>query len=363
MYLNSFVCILIEGGLKAIMYVDDNIAKLIRDYIDNKKFKLSSAIGLETKNSTLVLTLSFENVKDINMQYNPACFEGWAVILKTYVIDIYPQCYYKVQLSCPNITLTKDTKVHLMRFLYRVLRFSEQYDWFTMDDELADVINSFKPYLQKRLVNNYPKPQKIANDSKAPAKIYESTIEFLLLKNPTDGTDKTLYTYFNKIDIPNNGLTIDHQLPVGLFIGKESSDTRFFPGGAAAIDLWGFSNSKPNDFYIFELKYKKPMIGTITEAFFYANYMHDLLHRNGAFSLSDNGKDNFRNYSTIYSLKDKDINRIHAVMLLDKNSIHPAITPELLAVLNQGSQKAIEYSLAEYEFDEEKRIITDIVPK
>ena len=91
--------------------------------------------------------------------------------------------------------------------------------------------------------------------------------------------------------------------------------------------------------------------------------MHDLLDKKGAFTLSDNGKKNYRNYSTIYSLKDKDINKIHAVMLLDKVSIHPAITPELLAVLNQGNQKAIEYSLAEYEFDEEKRIITDIGPK
>ena len=345
------------------MYVDDNIAKLIRDYIDNKKFKLSSAIGLETKNSTLVLTLSFEDVKKTNMQDNPACFEGWAVILKTYVIDIYPQCYDKVQLSCPNITIPKDTIVHLMRFLYRVLRFSEQYDWFTMDAELADVINSFKPYLQKRLVNNYPNPEKKANDSKSPAKINESTIEFLLSKKPTDGTDKTLYTYFNKIGIPKDGLTIDHQLPVGLFKDEISKATKVFTGKKSALDLWGFSNAKPNDFYIFELKYNNKMIGTITEAFFYANYMHDLLDGNGAFTLSDNGKDNFRNYSTIYSLKDKDINKIHAVMLLDKGSMHPAITPELLAVLNQGNQKAIEYSLAEYEFDEEKRIITDIGPK
>lgn len=341
------------------MYVDGNIVKLISDYIDNNNFKLSSAIGLRTKNTTLVLTLSFENVKVINMQYPPACFEGWAVILKTYVIDIYPQCYDKVQLSCPNITLTKDTKVHLMRFLYRVLRFSEQYDWFTIDDELADVINSFKPYLQKRLVNNYPNPC----DSTAPAKINESTIEFLLSKKTTDGTDKTLYTYFNKIGIPNDGLTIDRQLPVGLFIGTNGSNIRFFPGGKAAIDLWGSTQTKPNDFYLFELKYNNPMIGTITEAFFYANYMHDLLDKNGAFTLSDNGKDNFRNYSTIYSLKDKNINKIHAVMLLDKGSIHPTITPELLDVLNKGNQKAIEYSLAEYEFDEAKRTITDIGPK
>lgn len=350
------------------MYVDGNIVKLISDYIDNDNFKLSSAIGLETKNTTLVLTLSFENVKDINMQYDPACFEGWAVILKTYVIDIYPQCYDNVQLSCPNITLTKDTKVHLMRFLYRVLRFSEQYDWFTMDDELADVINAFKTNLQKHLVNNYPKEE--ATVPKETAKIKERTIEFLLSKKTTDGTDKTLYTYFNKIGIPNDGLTIDHQLPVGLFIGKKGRDTRFFPGGAAAIDLWGLTQTKPNDFYLFELKYSKKTsknnkVGIISETFFYANYMVDLLDKKGAFTINEDedAEQKLRNYNTIVEFKHKELNKIHAVMLVTKGQIHPAITPELLAVLNQGNQKAIEYSLAEYEFDEAKRTITDIGPK
>lgn len=350
------------------MYVDGNIVKLISDYIDNDNFKLSSAIGLKTKNTTLVLTLSFENVKDINMQYDPACFEGWAVILKTYVIDIYPQCYDKVQLSCPNITLPKETKVHLMRFLYRVLRFNEQYDWFTMDDELTDVINSFKPYMNEYLVNNYPRDE--ASEPDETAKIKERTIESFLSKEPSNDTTKSLHTYFNKIGIPNDGLTIDHQLPVGLFLGKKGKDTRLFPGGAAAIDLWGLTQTKPNDFYLFELKYSKKSsknnkVGIISETFFYANYMVDLLDKKGAFTINEDedAKQKLRNYSTIVQFKHKELNKIHAVMLVNKGQIHPAITPELLAVLNQGNQKAIEYSLAEYEFDEEKRIITDIGPK
>ena len=105
------------------------------------------------------------------------------------------------------------------------------------------------------------------------------------------------------------------------------------------------------------------MIGMITEAFFYANYMHDLLHRNGAFSLSDNGKDNFRNYSTIYSLKNVSINKMHAVILANKGYLHPSITKDLVAVLNHGNQKAIVYSIAEYEFDAQQGIITNIYPK
>lgn len=343
-----------------------SIVKLIKDKMNCKSFRWSQSVGLDVQGTTLVITLA-SNKAGKNMQHLSACFEGWATILKTYVIDSMPDKYNQVELRCSDLVLPIEPSTangHLMRFLYRVLRFSEQYDWFTMDDELADVINSFKPYLQKRLVNNYPNPF----DSKAPAKIKESTIEFLLSKKPTDGTDKTLYTYFNKIGIPNDGLTIDHQLPVGLFIGTKGSDTRFFPGGKAAIDLWGLTQTKPNDFYIFELKYSKETsknkkVGIISETFFYANYMVDLLDKNGAFTINEDAEQKLRNYSTIVEFKHKELNKIHAVMLVNKGQIYPAITPELLAVLNQGNQKAIEYSLAEYEFDEEKRIITYIGPK
>ena len=345
------------------MVVNSEILKILQKELDNNSFNLES-IGLDAQGSTLTITIDLETGAKNNMQENPACFEGWAIILKTYIMDKYPKTYDKVKLCCPNIELpteTDDGRLHFNRFLYRVLRFDEQYDWFTIDEKLADIITNFKTLLQKHLVNNYPigKAKGFNNEDKPS----EHIIECILSKKTPQNNGKTLHTYFNKIGVPYDDLIINHQLPVGLFEEEISEATKVFTGKKSALDLWGFSNAKPNDFYIFELKYNNPMIGTITEAFFYANYMHDLLHRNGAFSLSDNGKDNFRNYSTIYSLKDKDINRIHAVMLLDKNSIHPAITPELLAVLNKGSQKAIEYSLAEYEFDEEKRIITDIVPK
>lgn len=346
------------------MYVNPGILELLKKEFNIDSFNLES-IGLDARGSTLVITLALKNGAKSNMQKDSACFEGWAIILKTYVIDKNPQKFDKVKLCCPNITLPSDTdegRFHFKRFLYRVLRFDEQYDWFTIDEKLADIItSSFEPLLQKHLVNNYPKSNAKGFNSKD--KPSEHIVECILSKKATQNNGKSLHTYFNKIGVPNDDLIINHQLPVGLFEEEISKATKVFTGGKSALDLWGFSNSNPNDFYIFELKYNNRMIGTITEAFFYANYMHDLLDINGAFTLSDNGKKNYRNYSTIYSLKDKDINRIHAVMLLDKNSIHPAITPELLAVLNQGNQKSIEYSLAEYEFDEAKCIITDIGPK
>ena len=345
------------------MYVNPEILELIKKECNSNNFNPES-IGLDAQGSTLIITLALKNGAKSNMQKDSACFEGWAIILKTYVIDKYPKTYNRVKLCCPNIKLpseTDDGRYHFKRFLYRVIRFDEQYDWFSIDEKLADILTSFKLLLQKHLVNNYPLSK--AKEFNKEDNLDERYIECILSKTATQNNGKSLNTYFNKIGVPNEYLIIDHQLPVGLFKDEISEATKVFPGRAAAIDLWGFSNFKPNDFYIFELKYNNQMIGTITEAFFYANYMHDLLDTNGPFTLSDNGKKNYRNYSTIYSLKDKNINKIHAVMLLDKDSIHPSITQELLAVLNQSNQKAIEYSLAEYEFDEEKRIITDIGPK
>ena len=135
-------------------------------------------------------------------------------------------------------------------------------------------------------------------------------------------------------------MIIDHQLPVGLFKNAISDTTRFFTGGKSAIDLWGFNQTEPNDFY-----------------------MLDLLDKNGAFTLSNNGGENFRHYSTIYSLKNVSINKMHAVILANKGYLHPSITKDLVAVLNHGNQKAIEYSIAEYEFDAQQGIITNIYPK
>ena len=336
-----------------------SIVKLIKNKINCKSFRWSRSIGLDVQGTTLVITLA-SNKAGKNMQHLAACFEGWATILKTYVIDSMPDKYNQVELRCSDLMLPIESSTanrHLMRFLYRVLRFKEQYDWFTMDDKLANIIDSFNRRFKGCFVNNYSEEEQKQKDQS------ESEIEHLLIKKNTSNDVKSLYSYFNAIGIPNDGLVIDHQFKVGLFNDSIADINKVFPGGSAAIDLWGFTQSQPNDLYLFELKYQNEMIGTITEVFFYANYLYDLLDKNGVFTLSKGDGKNIGNYNTILGFNDKKVNKIHAVMLLDKDSMHPAITPELIAVLNKGNQKAIEYSLAGYEFDEENRIVTDISPR
>ena len=348
-----------------------SIVKLIKNKINCKSFRWSRSVGLDVQGTTLVITLA-SNKAGKNMQHLAACFEGWATILKTYVIDSMPDKYNQVELRCSDLMLPIEPSTangHLMRFLYRVLRFKEQYDWFSVDASLQSTVALFENEIlnknKSKLVNNYPiKPStpinyyNIQNNS-----LKEYDVECLLAEPPKGYTGKTLHSYFNNIKIATKDLIIDHQLPVGLFKNAISDTTRFFTGGKSAIDLWGFNQTEPNDFYVFELKYNNKMIGMISEIFFYANYMLDLLDKNGTFTLSDNGGKNFRHYSTIYSLKNVSINKMHAVILADKGYLHPSITKDLVAVLNHGNQKAIEYSIAEYEFDAQQGIITNIYPK
>ena len=109
------------------MFVNPKILELLK-----KNFNINrlQSIGLDVQGRTLTITIDLETGAKKNMHIDSACFEGWATILKTYFIDKHPEMYEKVELSCPNITMPNEIgkdNPPLMRFLYRVLRFNEQY--------------------------------------------------------------------------------------------------------------------------------------------------------------------------------------------------------------------------------------------
>ena len=184
-----------------------SIVKLIKNKINCKSFRWSRSIGLDVQGTTLVITLA-SNKAGKNMQHLAACFEGWATILKTYVIDSMPDKYNQVELRCSDLMLPIEPSTangHLMRFLYRVLRFKEQYDWFSVDASLQSTVALFKNEIlnknKSKLVNNYPiKPStpinyyNIQNNS-----LKEYDVECLLAEPPKGYTGKTLHSYFNII--------------------------------------------------------------------------------------------------------------------------------------------------------------------
>lgn len=90
----------------------------------------------------------------INMQDNRACFEAWCLIIKAKTSN--PGLKIELDLldeDEEDITVAsylggKPANGHLGRFLYRILKFSEQYkQWFELSHRLEVLKDNFKNYL------------------------------------------------------------------------------------------------------------------------------------------------------------------------------------------------------------------------
>ena len=335
----------------------EEVEKEIRKKLNNDNVKWSSDVDLELieDKRTVVIAITDANYKE-NMQKDVVCFEGWALALKTYFLD---GDYDIVELKCDNILVPAKGKLnkdfgkrfdHSNRFLYRALRFSEQYkDWFRLEASLKEKVEQFKKYLEEHkgeLLNNVPEPEKKSDKKNSKDELNEAAVERFIVENKEKlplllGIEKSVF------DKENDRLIVNRQLPVGL----SERGQKIFPGGAAAIDLWAYYTLRKNEFYIFELKFQKKMLGIISEIFFYANYMYDLLTKKGSFTLNNSGKKNFRGYEMLRKCKQENIiDTINAVMLADKGNLHPVITKELLETLNAKDRGvSINYLVAEYE--------------
>ncbi len=277
----------------------------------------------------MTITLDGKMIVEDNMQIVGNAFEGWAIVAHV--------CSEKnVILSVNNYSCfpkDKDRYVghsHFSRFLYRIMKFTEQYKWFDVDELLKEEVGNFKDFLDRvDLINNIP--TKKAEDTERIED--ENSVEAKLAEN---GELKSILG--KELDI-GEGI-VHRQLPVGLFIGKKSKDTAVFTCGRSAIDLWNRNGETIN---VVELKYKNNMIGIITEIFFYANYMLDLVDENGLFMLADNKGNNSRGYNEL----EKGLMRVNGIMLAD--SYHPCVDARSLKVLNENSKKEkLKYYLAEY---------------
>lgn len=277
-----------------------------------------------------------KGAKNINMQKDPAAFEGWAVILRRYLgKDIKLDIAFPLNLEELNGEF--EGNGHYKRFLYRVLRFKEQYSkWFSLSENLNTFLISeggFCKWLKengKDFTNNVPLKEKAvpSND-----KISENWVEGTLA-----GQESILQDLIKKENSERNEIFC--QLPVGLFSHEVKAKNEVFARGNAAVDLWTWDGDK---FYAFELKYKNKMVGIITELFFYANYLYDLLIEKN-FKLNEK-KTKKRGY---YNLLGNEFKEICAYMLVDE--MHPLIDEKVLEILNDKSTSDIKilYKMQKY---------------
>lgn len=291
------------------------------------------------------------NAKGKNMRDNNACFEGWAVALYTIFFKKKGK-KAKVYLKTSNDIKEKDYSLekihgnpHFARFLYRALRFSQQYEWFELDKNLQKVVDDFDKYLNEHVFTNIYFKNKSDSKSKL-----ESQIEGEFAcggKRTTELQDK----------LKEKGVMckqINRQLPVGL---SSIETSEFFPSHHSAIDLWAISRKT---FCPIELKANSKMIGTITEIFFYSNFSYDMFVMGNDENIKtgfklDNKPVNTELYKDLIYPEQK-LEKIKGFLLLDKDSIHPLFDykedeeSDVIAVMNNQSVSIpIQYGIIKYD--------------
>ena len=308
------------------------VLKKMKKYYGNNRLKLPAAISIEEAGAnSYVMKLNAKKIEEDNMQDNGNAFEGWSLAL--YAMDENLKITLDVDGNFKSEAFEGEKRGHFNRFLYRALRFSEQYDWLALSDELNDRAKKFNEnyILPKICTNNFGQGDAGSN----------SNTENIVEGKMAEG--KLLSEILSRQNIEIDADRIHRQLAVGLFKGNVSDDTLIFTGGKSAIDLW---TCNEKTFYPIELKADNKMVGIVTEIFFYSNYMFDLVCEGGAFKLNKDGKD--RGYDEI--INNYPFEKVKGIMLADE--YHPLINDKILKILNNNNtNKKISYAMAEYDLN------------
>lgn len=280
----------------------------------------------------LVMTLTQEaggfSEKPINMQDNSACFEAWCLIIKAQTSN--PGL--KIELDVDGITVAsypsgKPVNGHLGRFLYRILKFSEQYkQWFELSPALEEIKKNFKNYLDtNKFETNAPLNEAETDLDKLLNKGLERYVEQLLVDT---GSYKTKI-----LKLSSASAIVGRQLPVGLFVGTKAKEHVVFTGGTSAADFWAVDGDTVK---VYELKSKNPMVGIITEIFFYSNYVCDVFIEKGNKMNPNKPKKYYRNYDKIKGKK------VQGIMLSNSDGWHASLKDvasrnQIIDIMNDNS--------------------------
>jgi hypothetical protein len=332
------------------------ILKTIQEKTE-KTVAFSQAIKVDGDKDKVNLELQAELICTTNMQEATVAFEAWAIILKSYFLNMDG----KVNFIVDNPDIFKNYNLgesyrqgkdnnnpshsgHFNRFLYRLMKFEKTYAWFTIGDTyLKKLVDDFESYMYKNgnsFSNNVPGKSTEKKEDEDIFEASEHAVENKLLINHKD---------------------FHNQLPVGLFEGKKYTDSdRIFTGGKSAIDLWRIKDDTILELY--ELKYLNKMVGIITELMFYTNFMADFLHLSDDEIVIKNmnltNDKSYRGYDELYKARNN-IQKINSYMLIDNNSHHPVLTKDLLDVINAPLTN-VKYHIAKYNADFVFKITQDI---
>lgn len=320
------------------------------------EFPSDITLKYDEEEATLTIELRAEAAglgkgKSINMQNDAAAFEAWALIIKAEA-DYRKKNLKKIVLDVKGVSdsdynVEKPSNDCLGRFLYRILKFKEQYgEWFELSDILKGYKDNFISYLsgEHEFKNNVPGGEAETNEDKLWNKGLEKYVEW---KFCTDNELKE-----NILGLAKDTV-IDRQLPVGLYEDEVKKDNVVFTGRSAAIDFWTLDD-KEKAINVYELKTKSKMVGILTEIFFYSNYVRDVywhktLQKERCNVKLKSPKTTYRSYDKLCSISD-DVGKITGWLLADE--FHPAITEKVLELMNKNTiQEELQYKMKRYKIN------------
>lgn len=305
--------------------------------LHNKKSKIlfSDYTDITISDDTLIIEICTKDLKNPimdNMQNDGAAFEGWAISLKSWLPKIeLVVLKWETPTNCLN-------DGHYNRFLYRVLKFKEMFDWFRNDIRHDDELKSFEKQcinLKNNSANKYPE---------RPLEIKETRVEYDLVHIPDNNKFMTNWFGINQLN---------QHLPVGI----KKNGYPFFTGGASAIDLWGITNK--DELLVIELKYikdketsksKNIKVGIVSELLLYINIMHDIF-QNKINKPEGRLKEEIELYkSNIQSI----------VGCFFANQYHPLLeNKDILNILNKNNLN-LKFVKYHYEFDSDLNVLKSI---
>lgn len=259
-------------------------------------------INFETNNNILTISIKEQDIVEGNMQTNNSAFESWMLVMYASNEILFDKAILKWS---PDLITCESG--HYNRFMYRVLKCKEYFDWFDVDKDNIHQVAQFSNQLQAtKLVLNYPE--------RAAAKSATNLNSEAEIERKFEQSGKL----FDGVVFDNIG----QQLPVGVFKEIKSKNTSFFTRGHSAIDLWGIIN---RELWIFELKFQNKMIGIITETLFYMWLCEDVFINENIGYDCDCNVSEIRAFDKIYKLYTERATAIVGVFLYDNKNIHPMI--------------------------------------
>ncbi len=344
----------------------NEIFKKLKTACPKRNIRIPKDPDFHIEEKTLWVSFHSLDFRDKNMQTDTAAFEGWIFALyahkellgfDTVVLEALEPVKKEDLFDGSGNLLSVPGNGHYGRFLYRALRFREQYIWFSLRGYLKDAVDAFEAYIKTKTFFN------ACSEKEAEVKSNLESLQESYFAGEKGSEDLNRLLRFQG-GLQSCCTAFYRQLLVGLY-ESGSKKAVFTGGGTSAADLWSIADST---LIPFELKTKSSSgkgnfkIGAATEIFFYSNYCFDLfVSRSGPFIPVPPKKSN-DSYRLLMEARERGaLQNVKGFLLLDKESCHPLIknlpkdeavtdtSSRFIDVMNASCQPKIQYGLLIYD--------------